>query len=96
MDAFRDHGKSRPSLEQDIDRAELTMATLERSGISIDAVTAKLVAEGVQLFADAFDKLLAAIAGKRAQTSATSSTAKPQSCRPSSRRRSRRRSRRAA
>ena len=42
------------------------MATLDRSGISIDAVTAKLVEEGVQLFADAFDKLLGAVARKRA------------------------------
>ena len=29
-------------------------------------MTAKLVEEGVQLFADAFDKLLGAVAGKRA------------------------------
>ena len=38
---------------------------LGSSGISIDAVTAKLVEEGVQLFADAFDKLLDAVARKR-------------------------------
>ena len=42
------------------------MAALERSGISIDEVTAKLVEDGVQLFADAFDKLLGAVARKRA------------------------------
>ena len=41
------------------------MATLDRSAISIDAVTAKLVEEGVQLFADAFDQLLGAVARKR-------------------------------
>jgi transaldolase / glucose-6-phosphate isomerase len=66
MDAFRDHGKPRLSLEEDIDRAEQVMAVLNRAGISIDAVTGRLVEEGVQLFADAFDKLLGAIAGKRA------------------------------
>ena len=66
MDAFRDHGKVRASLEENIDEAKQTMAALERSGISIDAVTAKLVEEGVQLFADAFDKLLGAVARKRA------------------------------
>ena len=38
------------------------MATLDAAGISIDAVTDKLVEEGVQLFADAFDKLLGAVA----------------------------------
>jgi transaldolase / glucose-6-phosphate isomerase len=66
MDAFRDHGKPRASLEQNLDEAGQVMAALERSGISIDQVTAKLVDEGVQLFADAFDKLLGAVAVKRA------------------------------
>ena len=65
LDAFRDHGKVRASLEENIDQAKQTMAVLERSGISIDAVTSKLVEEGVQLFADAFDKLLGAVARKR-------------------------------
>jgi transaldolase/glucose-6-phosphate isomerase len=66
MDAFRDHGKVRASLEENIEQAKETMAVLDRSGISIDTVTAKLVDEGVQLFADAFDKLLGAVAKKRA------------------------------
>ena len=65
MDAFRDHGKVRLSLEENIDQAKQVMATLEASGISIDAVTAKLVEEGVQQFADAFDELLGAVARKR-------------------------------
>ena len=42
------------------------MADLERCGISIDVVTDKLVEEAVELFADAFDKLLGAVARKRA------------------------------
>ena len=66
MDAFRDHGKVRASLEENVDQAKKTMAALERSGISIDAVTAKLVDEGVALFAAAFDKLLGAVSRKRA------------------------------
>jgi transaldolase/glucose-6-phosphate isomerase len=66
MDAFRDHGKPRASLEENIAQAEQVMAVLDHAGISIDAVTAKLVEEGVQLFADAFDKLLGAVAGRRA------------------------------
>jgi transaldolase / glucose-6-phosphate isomerase len=66
MDAFRDHGKVRMSLEEHIEQAKQTMAALEACGISIDAVTAKLVEEGVQQFADAFDKLLGAVARKRA------------------------------
>jgi transaldolase/glucose-6-phosphate isomerase len=66
MDAFRDHGKVRLSLEEEIGPAKQMMATLDQSGISIDMVTAKLIEEGVQLFADAFDKLLGAVARKRA------------------------------
>ena len=65
MDAFRDHGRVQPTLEENIEQARQLMATLAKSGISIDAVTAKLVEEGVQIFADAFDKLLDALAGKR-------------------------------
>jgi transaldolase/glucose-6-phosphate isomerase len=66
MDAFRDHGRVRASLEKDIEGARQTMATLERCGISIDEVTAKLTEDGVKHFADDFDKLLAAVARKRA------------------------------
>ncbi|MFX6869037.1 hypothetical protein ABTH37_18620, partial [Acinetobacter baumannii] len=39
---------------------------LERSGISLDAITAELVVDGVKLFADAADKLYGAVAHKRA------------------------------
>ena len=67
MDAFRDHGRVRASLEENVDQARQMMATLDRSGISIDAVTTKLVDEGVQLFAEAFDKLLGAVSRKRAK-----------------------------
>jgi len=66
MDAFRDHGLQRASLEQGVAEAERVMATLARVGISIDEVTAKLVEDGVQLFADAADQLLGTVASKRA------------------------------
>jgi transaldolase/glucose-6-phosphate isomerase len=66
MDAFRDHGKVRLTLEANLDEAEQVMAALAKAGISIDAVTKKLVVDGVQLFADAFDQLLGAVAKKRA------------------------------
>jgi len=60
-DAFRDHGKPRASLETDIEGARATMADLERAGISMTKATTQLTEEGVKLFADAFDKLLAAV-----------------------------------
>ena len=61
LDAFRDHGRLRNSLTEDLAAAEATMAALAKSGISIDQVTDKLTDDGVKLFADAFEKLLQAI-----------------------------------
>jgi transaldolase/glucose-6-phosphate isomerase len=66
LDAFRDHGNLRDSLEENIDDARRVLAELERSGISLDAITADLVKDGVKLFADAADKLYGAVALKRA------------------------------
>jgi len=65
MDAFRDHGKVRETLTADVEGARRTLAALDRAGISLEGVTAELVADGVKLFADAFDKLNGALAGKR-------------------------------
>jgi transaldolase/glucose-6-phosphate isomerase len=66
LDAFRDHGRPRNSLEENVEDAKRVLAELERSGISLDAITADLVKDGVQLFADAADKLYGAVAHKRA------------------------------
>ncbi len=66
MDAFRDHGRAiADAIEQDIDGARAMLAELERHGISLKEITDELVAEGVQQFADAFDKLFGAIARQR-------------------------------
>jgi transaldolase/glucose-6-phosphate isomerase len=60
FDAFRDHGRVRPSLTEDVEEATKVMATLEKVGISMKEVTDKLVVDGVKLFADAFKQLLEA------------------------------------
>ncbi len=65
MDATRDHGKPRASLEEDIPGAEQVMKILAGSGVSIEAATQKLVGDAVQLFADAADGLYAAVQKKR-------------------------------
>jgi transaldolase/glucose-6-phosphate isomerase len=65
MDAFRDHGRLRPSLEEDVSSAKAVMDALQPLGISIEAVTAKLVEDSVRLFADAADHLYAAVQNKR-------------------------------
>lgn len=61
FEAFRDHGQPRASLTEDVDSACDTMGMLAEVGISMKDVTDKLLAEGVQLFSDAFDKLLKAV-----------------------------------
>jgi transaldolase/glucose-6-phosphate isomerase len=66
LDAFRDHGKPRDSLEENVEEARDVLVELEKSGISLDAITAELVKDGVKLFADAADKLYGAVAHKRA------------------------------
>ncbi len=63
LEAFRDHGKPRQSLTEGLDEARKTMADLAGVGIVMKDVTDKLTADGVKLFADAFDKLLAAVEG---------------------------------
>ena len=61
LDAFLDHGVARASLTENVDGAREAIAALARHGISLDAVTDRLLDEGVKLFADAFDKLLGVV-----------------------------------
>jgi transaldolase/glucose-6-phosphate isomerase len=61
LDAFRDHGMPRQSLTENVDGARKTMADLAHVGIVMKDVTDKLTADGVKLFGDAFDTLLAAV-----------------------------------
>jgi transaldolase/glucose-6-phosphate isomerase len=61
LGAFRDHGDPRPSLEQGMDEAQQVIKTLDKLGIDLDQVTDELLVKGVEIFAVAFDKLLAAV-----------------------------------
>jgi transaldolase / glucose-6-phosphate isomerase len=66
MDAFRDHGEVIPDvIEQDLAGARALLAELEEHGVSLKEVTDELVKQGVQQFADAFDKLFGTIAKRR-------------------------------
>ena len=60
VDAFRDHGKLRKSLTEDVAGAAKIMENLGKAGISMKEVTDKLLVDGVKLFADAFRQLLVA------------------------------------
>jgi transaldolase / glucose-6-phosphate isomerase len=61
FDAFRDHGKLRQSLTEDLPSAHKTMETAAKVGISMKEVTDKLTDDGVRLFSEAFEKLLEAV-----------------------------------
>jgi len=61
FDAFRDHGQPRETLTEGVDDARQVMQDLADLGISIDSITDKLTEDGVRLFEEAFDKLLAAV-----------------------------------
>jgi transaldolase len=61
LEAFRDHGAVRESLTEGLDEARALLEAIEREGVSLDAVTEKLLDEGVRQFSDAFAKLMGAI-----------------------------------
>lgn len=65
LDAFRDHGEARSMLEHAVGEARGLVEELARQQISLETICERLVQEGLQLFVDADDKLLAAVAAKR-------------------------------
>src|SRR5215470_3896008 len=69
FDAFRNHGKLRNSLTEDLAGANKTFADMDHAGVSMKEVTDKLLTDAVKLFQDPFKQLLDAItkhAGVRA------------------------------
>ena len=69
--AFREHGLPRASLTEDLAGARATLAAVEKH-LKLEDITDQLLVDGVKLFEDAFDKLLAAVevAQKAAQKTA--------------------------
>ncbi|MDE3089513.1 MAG: bifunctional transaldolase/phosoglucose isomerase, partial [Chloroflexota bacterium] len=64
IEAFRDHGKPRVSIEDDLDGARQTLQHLGAVGVPIDAVTAQVLDEGVVKFDQALETLLQSIETK--------------------------------
>jgi transaldolase / glucose-6-phosphate isomerase len=65
LDAFRDHGEVRQSLEEGLDEMRQALSGLEEIGIVMNDVTDQLEEEGVKAFADAFTALLDTIEERR-------------------------------
>jgi transaldolase len=65
LEAFRDHGVARVTIEDNLDEERAILARLEESGISLNEVTAQVLDEGVQKFIEPFQKLLSATESRR-------------------------------
>jgi len=65
IENFRDHGRVRLSIEDNLEEAHQVFDALEKIGIHYDQVTKQLQDEGVEKFADSFHKLFEGIAEKR-------------------------------
>lgn len=65
LNDFLDHGTAAATVETDVDGARNRMAELAELGIDLDAVTNKVLDEGVAAFATSFEGLIAGIAEKR-------------------------------
>lgn len=64
VQAFAEHGRVQRTLDQDYARAERELAALAELGIRLDAVTAQLLEEGVEKFAQSYRELLSCVQEK--------------------------------
>lgn len=65
MDAFRDHGKAASTIERDTTEARAVLAKISELGIDLSTVTQELENAGVELFNDAYRKIIQGIGAKR-------------------------------
>jgi len=65
LNAFRDHGRARASLQEGPEAADAALLRLKDLGIDLNAVAEKLQADGVKAFVDSFDQLMAGLEKKR-------------------------------
>lgn len=65
IEAYQDHGRPEPRLEQGLDGARKLLDELARAGVDYDDLTDTLEREGVEKFSTAFDELIAALQGKQ-------------------------------
>jgi transaldolase len=64
IDAFCDHGVVKRTVDAGLDDAQRTIDALEANGISMRAVTDKLLVDGIASFGKSFESLIAGLAAK--------------------------------
>ncbi|QJR35652.1 transaldolase [Gemmatimonas groenlandica] len=74
LEAFRDHGDVRASVAENVADAERVLSALESQGVSVQAVTDTLLAEGLASFEHSFVTLLSGLNRKRAALANTASS----------------------
>jgi transaldolase len=67
LDAYRDHGQPKASLDKDVVEAARVLKRLPALGIDLDTITQQLEDEGVSKFNQPFDKLIGTLAQKGAR-----------------------------
>ncbi len=65
--AFKDHGTLTRSVDRRLEEAHRLVRELAQAGIDLERVGAQLQTEGVDLFVDAYDRLLGIVEDKRAR-----------------------------
>ncbi len=65
LNAFRDHGRARPRLEEGLEEAQEHVTRLGELGVDLDEITEQLQEQGVSAFIDSFTTLMAALDQKR-------------------------------
>ena len=65
LEAFMDHGRVALTIEEDLDQAHAQLKHLAELGIDLDAVTQRLLDDGVAAFARSFASLMKSIDEKR-------------------------------
>jgi transaldolase len=71
IEAFRDHGVVKQTVDTDLDAERALLAELEELGISLESVTEKLLADGLKSFQKSFESLIARIEAKSSELAKT-------------------------
>ena len=69
LEAFRDHGEAANALVGGVEQSEEILASVADAGVDLDAITDQLLDDGIVVFADAFQALLAAVDSARLEHS---------------------------
>jgi transaldolase len=67
LDAFKDHGETRRTVDAGVDDARRTLERLEGAGVSMTSVTDKLLIDGLASFQKSFDSLIGGLERKSKQ-----------------------------